>query len=279
MIAITGSEGYIGRQLCGKLSNDELLRIDYTRGLSVQDYGSLPSTTSLVFHLSALTSPGESQICTAAYHEDNLVATRHLIKMCRNMYTPPRVVFASTCAVYGDCHDKYLLESSATYPVSYYGLTKLACEMLLLSSGLNVRILRIFNVVGKGGGHPGRLLPTLLRNFAAGNVTNIYGPNTLRDYVHVDDVVEALMKAATTTSPSRIFNIGTGKGTTPLALARLVANVTGNPPLLHLEDRRPYDPPHAVCDPSLARAELAWEPTISLEETVKQEWANQIATS
>jgi UDP-glucose 4-epimerase len=94
--------------------------------------------------------------------------------------------------------------------------------------------------------------------------------SVVRDYVYVGDAVDAMVAAAFTEAPARLYNIGSGRGTSLLELIAAIAAVTGSKPAVEFKPGRVFDVPTSVLDISRARAELDWLPRVSLNEGLRR---------
>lgn len=170
-------------------------------------------------------------------------------------------------------------EGAPLRPRGFFGATKAAGSLLVAAAaarrGLRAAILRAFQVYGPLD-HDGRLVPTVLRAARRGEPVSLTGPGRRRDWVYVDDVVEACIRAARTDSLpcGQVLNIGTGRQVANEELVAEVERVTGR--ALELSRQHPgrgWDSGNWVCDPSLARRLLGWEATVDLTEGLARCWA------
>lgn len=171
-------------------------------------------------------------------------------------------------------------ESTPLRPRSFFGATKAGGSMLVaaaaVASGVRATLLRAFQVYGADD-HPGRLVPTVLRAARTGDVLALTSPGRRRDWIHVDDVVEACVRAALADElpPGQVLNIGTGRQVANEDLVAIVERVSGR----HVRvaagahPGRSWDSSSWVCDPSLAADLLGWEAKIDLEDGLARCWA------
>jgi UDP-glucose 4-epimerase len=186
------------------------------------------------------------------------------------------VVFSSTGgAIYGEC-ERPAREDDPRRPLSPYGIAKLAGEEYLAGwnrlHGTRHTALRFGNVYGarQEATLEGGVVSIFLDAMAAGRETKIYGDGSqTRDFVHVDDVVAAVMKAP---GAGGAFNVGSGVETSVAELHAQCRAVSGDdrPPLI--EAPREGDVLRSVLDVSRAEAELGWRPELSLEEGLRRTW-------
>jgi len=146
--------------------------------------------------------------------------------------------------------------------------------------GLRSVVLRAFQVYGPLD-HPGRLVPSVLRAARTGAVLPLTGPGRRRDWIHVEDVVEACVTAAKAGDlpAGQVLNLGTGRETANEEVVAEVERASGRP--VHVEPGahpgREWDCPSWVCDPRLAARLLGWHAEISLGEGLARCWAEELA--
>lgn len=169
-----------------------------------------------------------------------------------------------------------LSEDAALQPRGFFGATKAAGSLLLQATaaerGMRSVVLRAFQVYGPGD-HHGRLVPTVLRAAATGDVLPLTAPGSRRDWVWVGDVVDACVRALER-DVAGVVNVGTGVQTANEELVALAAAAAGRrirtDPGAH--PGRDWDTGDWVCDPSRARDVLGWEPTVDLAEGLRRTW-------
>jgi nucleoside-diphosphate-sugar epimerase len=171
-------------------------------------------------------------------------------------------------------------EASPLRPRGFFGATKAAGSLLTVATaarrGMRSSVLRAFQVYGPHD-HPGRLVPTALRAARTGTSLALTGPGRRRDWVYVDDVVEACVRVATAghLPPGQVLNIGTGRQVTNEELVAEVERVTGRGVRVAVGEHggREWDAASWVCDPSLARELLGWEAKVDLTDGLARCWA------
>ena len=246
-----------------------------------------------VLHFAALALVGESVEHPELYYHANVVGTMNLLDAMR-MSGVPRLVFSSTCAVYGQPDEVPISESAPPRPANAYGASKLAVDMMITdycrAHGLGAVSLRYFNVAGASGDagedhYPEtHLIPNILRTAQGRNEqVELYGTDyptpdgtAIRDYIHIEDLSDAHLLALDGASAGahRIFNLGSGNGFSVREVIDVARAVTGCEIAVREAPRRPGDPPALVAASQLIGAELGWEARKpELEQMIGDAWA------
>lgn len=171
-------------------------------------------------------------------------------------------------------------ETAPLRPRGFFGTTKAAGSVLVAAAaaerGLRCAVLRAFQVYGPLD-HPGRLVPAALRAARTGAVLPLTRPGRCRDWVYVDDVVEACVRAAGAEGlpAGQVLNIGTGRQVSNEELVTEAARAAGRPIRVEVgaHPGRDWDTESWVCDPALARRLLGWEAQVSLADGLARCWA------
>ncbi len=248
-----------------------------------------------IMHFAAHKSVPESFADPLRYYRNNFLSTLSLAEIAVESGID-RFVFSSSAVVYGTPDQLPVSEETPPAPQSPYGTTKLMCERILAdtaaSSDLRVVILRYFNPVGA---HPsGRigeqpitagqnLVPAVMRAALGalsrlqvfGNDYDTRDGTAVRDFVHVTDLAEghvAALQADLGTHRSRVFNLGTGAGTTVLELVAATEAVTGRPIPCEIVGRRPGDIAESWADCRRAADELGWRAQRDLRQMLADHW-------
>ena len=250
----------------------DLLEADSVRGLVSEGF-------DVILHFAALALVSESMSHPERYYRVNVGGTLNLLEaMCAAEVR--RLVFSSTCAVYGEPDETPIRETTPTRPVNAYGASKLAVDRMIGdfcdAHGLGAVSLRYFNVAGasEGAGEDHdpetHLIPNILRTVLGINpVVEVFGTDyptpdgtAIRDYIHIDDLSAAHLLAidAAELGEHRIFNLGNGSGFSVREVIAAAAEVTGREIPTADRARRPGDPPVLVAAGELIRSELGWSP-------------------
>jgi UDP-glucose 4-epimerase len=246
-----------------------------------------------VLHFAALALVSESVAEPQRYHRGNFVGTLNLLDAMREAGVK-RLVFSSTCAVYGEPEQVPITEDVRTEPVNAYGNSKLAVDRMIsdecAAHGLGAVSLRYFNVAGASGDYgedhdPETHLIPLVLQAALGRRphVSIYGTDyptpdgtAIRDYIHIEDLSEAHLLGIAATEPGRhaIYNLGNGTGFSVREVIETARRVTGREIPAVEAPRRPGDPARLVAASERIRAELGWAPRKpGLETILADAWA------
>lgn len=231
----------------------------------------------VVFHLAAQADVGTSVERPVFDAEVNVIGTINVLEAARA--AAAAVVFSSTGgAIYGDV-DAPAAEDAPLRPVSPYGMAKLAAEGYLAGwarvYGLRTAVLRFANVYGprQSSALEGGVIAIFLERLAAGQGTTIFGDGEqTRDFVHVDDVVAALL--AVSGRSGETYNVGTGVETSVARLHELCCEAAG------VDAPPAYGPPRlgdarrSVLDVRRAAASLAWRARVDLADGLRRTWAS-----
>lgn len=242
--------------------------------IDIRDYSDLITAVADVdgiFHQAALTSVKESFTNPLEYHDVNVTGTENVFKAAKK--SSIRVVYASSCAVYGDVLGP-TPESVLGRPTSPYGKTKFDAEAVAqkyADIGVSTVVLRYFNVYGPGQTslHAG-VITQFMQRLLRKKPPIIHGNGSQsRDFVHISDVVKANIVAMETggiDGPQGVFNIGTGISTTIECLASIMIRLYGLPLKTEFTDSFPVGIQKSQADTSLASSVLSWSHTVSLED-------------
>jgi UDP-glucose 4-epimerase len=316
-VLVTGGAGYIGSavgDLLASEGHDVVVLDDLSTGHAeaVPDAvrfvtGSITSNArevlvggiDAVLHFAGKALVGESVADPVRYWQHNLGGSLALLEAMRATGTR-RIVFSSTCAVYGEPEHVPVDESVPPRPISPYGASKLAVDVALAEfarlHGIGGVSLRYFNVAGAHRGRDGRwfgerhkpethLIPNILAVAAqlsgTGAAVRIFGNDyptpdgtCVRDYIHVTDLARAHLLALDTCTPGehRVYNLGSGAGFSNGEVLAICREVTGHELPTQMEPRRPGDPPVLVASSDRIRAELGWLPDRGLRSMVADAW-------
>jgi UDP-glucose-4-epimerase GalE len=253
----------------------------------------LPQTDAIM-HFAARAYVGESVTNPKKYFHNNVEGGLSLLNAALDAGVK-KIIFSSTCAVYGEPAKVPIEETTPRQPVNPYGVSKLFFEQALESYdrayGFRYASLRYFNAAGADeSGEIGELhepethlIPLALSAAAGvGPELKVFGSDyptpdgtCVRDYIHVNDLASAHLKALdhlTAGKESFAVNVGTGTGASVQEVINAVEEATGRSVPRKMVPRRPGDPPILVANPAKAQALLQWKATRGLREVVATAW-------
>ena len=240
------------------------------------DLAGLLADRTHVFHLAAQAGVRRSWGRDfAVYTVNNIEATQILLEAC-TQHPIERLVYASSSSVYGDDVALPMREDALPQPLSPYGVTKLAAEQLChlyhVNHGVPTVSLRYFTVYGPRQ-RPDMGFYKFLRAVIGGQPITDFGDGSqTRDFTFVADAVAATIAAATRGLPGRVYNIGGGARISISAVLELIGRITGRQPLVTIDSAQKGDMRHTYADTALARTDLLFQPTVSLEEGLAAEY-------
>jgi len=288
---ITGAAGFLGAALANRLvleghsvrglddlstGNPDALspEIFLTRG-DVNDrpkLWTLLQDVDCIYHLAARVSVPESVLYPREYNTVNVGGTVTLMEATRDVGVR-RVVLISSGAVYGEQKTQPLKESATPNPRSPYAVSKLSAEYYVRTIGklwgIETVILRVFNAYGPGQHLPpvhAPVIPYFLRQSWNNGTLVVHGDGSqTRDYVYIDDVVNAMAAAASAGGVNQqTINVGSGVETSIRDLAREVMEITGGSPEMVYNPRNEGGVPRMCADLTLAQKLLNYQPTTTL---------------
>ena len=321
MILVTGGAGYVGSHFVRAfLAENQEERVVVIDNLSKGHRQALPQSdrlvlivcdlgdsekigaamskypVDLVVHFAAKADVGESQKDPFAFMRNNITESLILFEHMEK-HAVRKIVFSSTCAVYGEPRYLPLDEKHEQHPANVYGVTKMAIEHILRSLteslGWSSISLRYFNAAGAsedgqcGESHDPEthLIPNLLKAaLAKVEAATIYGDDyqtkdgtCVRDYVHVDDLARAHCLAlnlirSSQTPKAFAVNLGSTQGWTVSEVLSACEKVTHRQIPRRYAPRRPGDPPALVANAELAKQLLGWKPSYDLNKIVETAW-------
>jgi UDP-glucose 4-epimerase len=291
---VLGGGGFLGVNLCRRLASSgvrvrafgrrclfpqELAGVEWRQG-DFCDTAALTSAIAscdTVFHLVHSYMPQSADLNMADDVRQNVIASLALLDISRKVEVKRIVFVSSGGTIYGPTSHIPTPETAATDPISAYGISKLTIEKYLRlyehHHGLTFRVLRVanlfgpFQLPGKNQGVIAALISCALQN----QEFEVWGDGSaIRDYVYVDDVVDALLLAAADESQERIFNIGGGQGRD---LHQVIAEIERNLGIrlaIRRSKKRLIDVPVSVLAIERASDILGWRPRTPFDVGIKQ---------
>ena len=292
---VLGGGGFIGTSLCRALARqgahvrgfgrrrsypEALADIPWMTG-DFDDRAALAHAVEgmeVVFHLVGHSTPESSNLDPVGDLQASAVASLHLLDLCRASGIQKVVFVSSGGTVYGIPARVPIPEAATTDPICAYGISKLAVEKYLQLYrhlyGLNYTVLRVANPFGPFQDPTRRqgVVAALLERALSGQRIEVWGDGrVVRDFVFIDDVVEALIMVLGYAGPHHVFNVGSGVGRSILDVVSDIERALECAPIaLDHKPGRAADVPVNVLDISLIGRELNWRPATSWQEGLRR---------
>jgi len=289
---VFGGNGFLGQHLCQRLLTDgynvrSVSRTGRPKGevqswwsdmewikadLGAEASRSAMAGAEVIFHLASSTHPCTSNSDAVFDLQSNLIGSVRMLKRA-SVSGVQRVIFISSGGtVYGVPRQIPIPETHPTDPICSYGIHKLAIEKYLYLfrtlGELDSIVLRVSNLYGEHQNldKPLGAVSHFAYRAATGKTVEIWGDGTIRrDYIHVDDVVNAFRKAITYRGPERVFNIGTGRSVSLNQLLELIGQRVDRRLQVTYAPARGFDVLDNALEITRAARELGWTPSIRLE--------------
>jgi len=299
-VLVTGGAGYVGSHVCKALDRAGYLPVTFDNLATghrwavkwgpleegdVRDSFRIETVmrryrVTAVLHFAALSLVGASAKQPFDYYDVNVNGALSLVNAMRQ-FGLRKLVFSSTCAVYGMPEQMPIVEDAPTLPVNVYGRTKLAAENLfsdLARAGeIDIVMLRYFNAsgadrdgeIGEAHDPESHLIPLAVKAaMGESGPLSLFGTDyptpdgtCLRDYIHVEDLADAHLKALKlldSQSGAHAFNLGTGIGVSVREVLAAVGKILGKPVPVIEGPRREGDAPQLFASPAKAATGLGW---------------------
>ncbi|HEY8102186.1 MAG TPA: NAD-dependent epimerase/dehydratase family protein [Burkholderiaceae bacterium] len=236
----------------------------------------LPECATVV-HLASISTPGSS--ATHPTQElNNIQPVLQLLEKLQDQADTHLIFLSSGGTVYGNPAQNPVAESAALAPLSFYGAGKVAIEGFLSSfrnKSHAVTILRPSNTYGpeqninQGFG----LIRTVLQHILQGTPIEIWGDGeNVRDFIYIEDVVDAIVLVINTPDDSNTYNVGCGQGHTINEVLTIAQQICGLPLQINYHVARGVDVREVVLDFSHIRTTLGWHPHVSLDDGIQRTW-------
>jgi len=277
VVAVTGIDGFLGSRvgaLLAAMEGVEVLPVGRSSGYDLtrpETLAALPRFDA-VLHLAAASFVPDAYKKPALFYNTNVGGTLNVLELCRQ--NEARMIYVSSY-VYGQPHYQPIDERHPVQPFNPYAQSKAMgeqlCEAYHRDFGVPATILRPFNIYGPGqAAH--FLIPKLVRQALAGETITVFDDRPRRDYVHVQDVAAALVKALEQEQPHlEVYNIGSGVSYTIPDVCRLLETLTGKTLSLQVTgEQRPNEILDTVCNHEKATRELGWQPAYTLKQGLEE---------
>jgi GDP-4-dehydro-6-deoxy-D-mannose reductase len=272
-ILLTGSTGFVGKNLIPKLINlgHDVIQLSSKDGdiAKEETWTNLPQT-EIVIHLASKTSVPESWIKSYDYINCNLMGTVNALNYCKKHNS--KLIFISSY-LYGNPDQLPIKENAALKPTNPYALSKLlseqACEYYSKSENIKIVILRPFNIFGPGQSD-NYLIQFVISQLETGNIIKVKDLIPKRDYIYIDDFTDAILNSLTLNSNFNIFNIGSGESYSVQKIIDIIQQLLNTNASVESEnERRKNEIMDTIADISMANEILHWSPKISFIEGVQ----------
>jgi UDP-glucose 4-epimerase len=233
-----------------------------------------------IFHLVGTTLPQNSNQNPIYDIESNVIGTLRLLQIAQTARVKKIIFISSGGTVYGIPETIPIPETHPTFPLNAYGISKLAIEKYLHLFyhlyGIEYVVLRVSNPYGERqqtvGAQQG-VVSVFMDRIRQGQPITIWGDGSIvRDFLYVKDMAQTFLLALKHTARHRIFNVGSGTGTSINELLAMLAHITGITPQVNYTPGRAADVPCNILDTTRIRAEWGWSATTSMETGLAQTW-------
>ena len=273
-ILITGSEGFVGKNLIRYLKNYSFRIIETKEksfDLKINESWKQIEKCDYLIHLAGKSFVPKSWEEPARFIENNILLITNALEYCRVNKT--KLIFLSSY-LYGNCKKMPIKENAPIEATNPYALSKLLSEKLCYfyknNFQVNNIILRVFNLYGPG--QPKEyLLSKITNQVRYENIIKVDDLSPKRDYVYIDDLCSAIVKAINYKGNEHIFNIGSGKSYSVKEVIDFIQNIYGTS--FNIKEKkliRKNEILNTIADINLAKKELEWFPIYDLKEGLKK---------
>lgn len=264
-IMMTGADGFIGTNLREYLKNKEYNVIPFTG--DVRDRITAESSIDCVIHLAAVTERDAFRDDLYNSFAVNVHGTLNTLEFCKK--SGVKIIYVSTCGVYGNSNENVISESLTPLPYDSYSESKLIAENLCrrysVDAGVNSVILRLFNVYGGGQSEP-FLVPYIINCLNNNTPVTLKTPHYVRDFVYIKDICRAIESSLTYSDNNcEVFNIGSGTPHKVSDLPEVAAEIIGCKfSYAPVENKNNSGISYSIADISKAEKILKWKPKFTL---------------
>ena len=271
-ILVTGHKGFIGSHLINSLKNCEIVT-DSINGkrVNLQNLEEVMKIESVdtVIHLASKTKKG---LNWNEYYENNVKGTLNILKYCVKNNIK-KIIFVSSY-VYGQPKYYPIDEQHPVSPHNLYTKSKFLAEELCRSYSekfnLNIIILRPFNIFGKSVGTD-YLISNLIESIDTKKIITITNKNSKRDFLHVDDFINIIIKIKDYDCKFEIFNVGSGVSYSFNEIIKIIEDITSKKLNLKYENNEKIFIQDIIADISKIKKIIKWSPKLSLQKNIENE--------
>lgn len=275
-IVVLGAAGFIGTNLIMRLaqnSSNEIIAVDerfdyfdqclYKPNVKIieqkfaydADFQDIMKKADIVYHLVSTNNPSSSNMNIGSDIADNVLITVRILDACILEKISNVVFISSGGTVYGDLVRNPITEYEATNPINTYGIQKLTIEKILYlyyrMHGIDYRVVRLANPYGPHQRPNGRLgvITTFVYKALNDEELIVYGDGeVVRDYIYIDDAVDGIVNIASFKSEEKVFNLGSGVGTSVNEIIGIIEKLMGIPLQVEYRQKRSVDVPVNILD-------------------------------
>ena len=295
-ILLLGGSGFIGSQLARKLiaakhtitiighekvfslPGAEYKQLDFIKCTNFDD---CIKNVDVVIHMVSTIIPSDNLQVVNQEIANNVFPTTYLLESASKL--KKKIIFISSGGtVYGETTGKNS-ESDPTNPICNYGISKLLIEKYLHLYNhfynLDYRTIRLSNPYSETIYHGKKqgVIPIIIENIINDNPIEIWGKNQVRDFIHIDDVVDGIISVIDYDGKERTFNIGSGVGHTVEDIIAIASQKLNKKPTLKFSSSRKCDVEHNVLDISLIKHKTGWKPKLSLKDGIDKIINNKLS--
>ena len=284
------SSGIIENNKYGKFFEIDILDIDAMDKLIFQKY-----KIDCIIHLAGKAFVNDSFINTSSYYNTNVIGTCNILNLMVK-HKINKLIFSSSCAVYGNPEINPITENTPLKPISPYGNTKKICEEIIkdysATYNFNYVILRYFNVAGNepqynvkdNSYNNKRIIPSIFKNIINNKPIFINGINyntkdgsCIRNYIHILDIASAHLQSLrylTSNTNNLICNLGTDEKFSILELINIIEEELKRQNLINwnseitINDAQSGDPAELYCDNTFAKKQINWQPKMTINDII-----------
>lgn len=274
-VMVTGSKGFIGKALVGKLkaSDNEVIEIDYPVDITNRNWPDnfINMNIGHVFHLAARTYVPDSWEDPSGFIFTNTIGTQNVLEFCRK--TKAGLTYVSAY-LYGNPKEMPITENTSIKPNNPYALSKClaeeVCRFYAEEYKVPVIVIRPFNIYGIGQDEK-FLIPLIIRQALYNDIIRVKDLSPRRDYIYMDDLIDAFIKTLSVDKKFAIYNIGSGYSLSVEEIIGIIQKTAGTDKNVFSEEKpRQNEIPDVIADISRAKSELGWNPCTSFEQGIKE---------
>jgi nucleoside-diphosphate-sugar epimerase len=279
-LLLTGSSGFIGSNLVSSInSNYKIFGISnkkqtnkiknffhQKKDLNVEDI-KIRSSFSTIVHLAALSDVKYCELNPSICVNVNVLGTKKMLEICRKKDS--NFIFTSTSHVYGSPKKIPITEDERVKPTNIYATSKIMaenlCESYAKTYGLNIAVLRLFSVYGPNSPQH-NVVHSIMNQYMTKQVINLGNLKSKRDFIYIDDVIDAIKIIIKKQKGYEVFNVGCGKSTSIKSICDNISKISKRKPKINLikNKLRKNDIKEIKCSYSKINKIHNWKPKYDL---------------